>query len=187
MITISLDASTTHIGWSVWSDDDLIDYGKLTPTIDKLEWRDRIRNMIPQVQNLVNLYKPTKAIVEDVPLMDKRGKLTLVQLGAVGGSLLGLFGANNIELTFKQVGTWRKDIGLHDGTREGMNREHLKPNSIKMANEMFGLNLACVFTKSGKYNEAKSDDDISDSVLIYASTRDKYKIEKPNKKQLLRK
>ena len=29
MRTISLDASTTHIGWSVWDDDELVDYGPI--------------------------------------------------------------------------------------------------------------------------------------------------------------
>ena len=44
--------------------------------------------------------------------------------------------------------------------------------------KLFGLNLACVFTKSGNYNGIKSDDDISDAILVYASTRDKYKIKR---------
>lgn len=186
MKAISLDASTTHIGWSIWEDDTLLAYGKLEPSMAKLEWRERIQNMIPQVQELIDIYNPNTAIVEDVPLMDKKGKMTLVQLGSVQGSLLGIFGANNISLKFKHVASWRKDIGLHDGTREGTQRENLKPNSIKMANEMFGLNLACVYTKGGNYNEAKSDDDISDSILLYASTREKYNVSN-NKKQFGRK
>ena len=184
MKAISLDASTTHIGWSIWEDDTLLAYGKLSPSIAKLEWRERIQNMIPQVQELINEHKPKSAIVEDVPLMDGKGKMTLVQLGSTQGSLLGVFGANNIPLTFKHVASWRKDIGLHDGTREGTQRENLKPNSIKMANELFGLDLVCTYTKGGNYNEPKSDDDISDSILLYASTRDKYKV---TPKQLTRK
>jgi len=43
-----------------------------------------------------------------------------------------------------------------------------------MANELFGLNLVCTYTKGGNYNEKKSDDDISDCLLLYASTREKY-------------
>ena len=54
--TISLDASTTHIGWSIWEDDTLLAYGKLEPSISKLEWRERIQNMIPQVQELIDKY-----------------------------------------------------------------------------------------------------------------------------------
>ena len=60
MKAISLDASTTHIGWSIWEDDTLLAYGKLSPSIAKLEWRERIQNMIPQVQELINEHKPKR-------------------------------------------------------------------------------------------------------------------------------
>lgn len=178
MKQISFDASTTNIGWSVWEEDDLLHYGKLQPTISKLEWRDRIQNFIPQLNELIKLYNPYNSYVEDVPLMSKKGKLTLVQLGAVQGMILGVCYSNNIEVNFIPVSTWRSDIGLYNGTKEGKERENLKPNSIKKANEMFNLELNCIYTKCGNYNEDKSDDDISDSILLYASTREKYKVSK---------
>ena len=40
--------------------------------------------------------------------------------------------------------------------------------------DTFKINLNCVLTKSGRYNEKKSDDDIADSILLYASNFDKY-------------
>ena len=61
---------------------------------------------------------------------------------------------------------------------EKKHRDELKVKSLELANKLFGLNLACVFTKSGNYNGIKSDDDISDAILVYASTRDKYKIKR---------
>jgi len=178
MKAISLDASTTHIGWSIWEDDTLLAYGKLSPSIAKLEWRERIQNMIPQLSYLLDRWDIESAYVEDVPLFEKKGKLTLVQLGAVQGSLLGLCGAKNIKVTFISPSTWRSNIGLYDGTEEGKERENLKPNSIKLANKMFGLELKCEYTRSGKYSEDRSDDDISDSILLYCSTRDTYKVNK---------
>ena len=178
MNTISLDASTTCIGWSIWEEDKLIDYGKLKPTQDKLEWRERIQNFIPQLNEIILKYDIKEAKVEAVPLMDKKGKMTLVQLGCTQGSLIGLFGAYNIKSEFINVGTWRRDIGLYDGTQEGKNRELLKPHSIELANKLFNLDLKCIYTKGGNYNESKSDDDVSDSILLYASTRDKYKVKK---------
>lgn len=178
MISIGIDASTTCIGWSIFNDDELLDYGKLKPTIDNLEWRGRVQNFVSQLQEIIDKYKPQRMYAEDVPLMDKRGKLTLVQLGAIQGVLIGVCGINNIEMNFISVSTWRKDIGLFDGTEKGKERDEMKVKSLHKANEMFGLNLACVFTKSGKYNPSKSDDDISDSILVYCSTRDKYKVQK---------
>lgn len=173
---ISIDASTTCIGWSIFDNDKLIDYGKLKPTIEDLEWRDRIYNFIPQLQQIIDKYKPTKMYVEDVPLMSKRGNKTLVQLGATQGSLIGLCGANNIEMNFISVSTWRKEIGLFDGTEKGKERDNMKIKSIQKANELFNIELSLVFTKNGNYNGDKSDDDISDSILIYCSTRNKYKV-----------
>ena len=188
MISCGLDASTTCVGWSIWEDDDLIAYGKLKTTLDKddsKKWRLRIQNFVPQLSKILEDYKVESAYVEDVPLFEKKGKLTLVQLGAVQGSILGICGSKDIDVTFIAPSTWRSNIALYDGTEEGKERENLKPNSIKMANEIFGLELKCEYTKGGKYSEDKSDDDISDSILLYASTRDKYK--KVNiKKQLSR-
>ena len=181
MIRCGIDASTTCIGWSVWNEDDLIAYGKLKTTLnkeDEKKWRLRIQNFVPQLSKILEEYKVKQAYVEDVPLFEKKGKLTLVQLGAVQGSILGICGSKDIDVTFIAPSTWRSNIALYDGTEEGKERENLKPNSIKMANEMFGLSLKCEYTKSGKYSEEKSDDDISDSILLYCSTRDRYKVQK---------
>lgn len=169
-----MDASTTAIGWSIFEDDDLVSYGKLTPDEFCDGWRERIVNFIPKLNSIVKEYKPQEAYIEDVPLIASKSKLTLVQLGAVQGMLLGVLYSNTINVNFIRVGAWRKKIGLFDGTKEGKERDILKQHSIEKANELFGLDLNCVFTKSGKYNGSKSDDDISDSILIFASTREKY-------------
>ena len=75
-------------------------------------------------------------------------------------------------MEFIPVGTWRKNIGISNGDKE---RDKMKIKSIHKANELFGLDLACVFTKNGNYNDKKSDDDIADSINVYASTRNKYR------------
>lgn len=173
MNVISIDASTTCIGWSIFDNDNLIAYGKLKPTIEKLEWRERIQNLIPQVQELINKYKPTEMYVEDVPLIAQKAKKTLVQLGAVQGSLIGICGANNIKMNFITVGMWRHNIGISTGDKD---RDSMKVKSLHKANELFDLDLACVFTKGGNYNGDKSDDDIADSINLYASTRKKYQV-----------
>lgn len=171
MKEISLDMSTTCIGWSVWEEDTLVDYGKLKPLDDKIEWRERIQEFIPQLHSIMKKYKPVKAYAEDVPLMRKGGNKILVQLGACQGSLLGLCYSHNVEVEFIEVGKWRKNIGISCGETD---RDNMKIKSIETANKLFNLNLNCCFTKNGNYCSAKSDDDISDAILIYASTRKKY-------------
>ena len=171
---ISIDASSTCIGWALWDNDKLLEYGKIKPTDESASWRERIIDLLPQLDKLLKKYKPKKVYCEDVPLMNKGGKITLVILGAVQGSILGLCASNGIDIEFISVSTWRSHIGLYNGTAKGKERDNLKVNSIKLANEIFGINLNYVVTKSGKYNDKKSDDDIADSILLYASTIKKY-------------
>lgn len=180
-VCLSLDASTTCIGWSIFKGDDLLDYGKLVPTMSDLEWRERIQDFIPQLHNVMKEHKPKKVYVEDVPLFKTKGTKTLMQLGAVQGSILGICGSHGVEVQFIPVSTWRSDIGLYDGSTEGKERDNLKQHSIEKANELFGLDLKYV-SKSSK----KNDDDISDSILIYASTREKYNVEKVVKRAIKR-
>ena len=85
---LSLDMSTTCIGWAVFDEDNLIDYGKLKTTIEDLDWRERIQNFVPQLHNLMKKYMPTKVYAENVPLVHNKAVLTLVQLGAIQGMLI---------------------------------------------------------------------------------------------------
>lgn len=180
MIYMSIDASTTCCGWSIFDEDDLLDYGKITPTDPDAHWRVRITDIIPQINKLVKKYKPSQVYCEDVPLMAKRGKATLVTLGAMQGALLSLFANWNIPIEFIAVSTWRKNIGLFDGTEKGKERDEMKVKSIRKANELFGIDLALTFTRTGKYNPKKSDDDIADSIMVFCSTRKKYKKKENN-------
>lgn len=175
---MGIDASTTCIGWSVFDETKLKDYGKIKPTTDNLEWRQRIPNMIKQLEYILDKYNIKEVYIEDVPLMAKGGKLILVQLGAVQGALLLLCLKFNIEVHFIKVGSWRAEIGLYDGTVKGKERDTLKQHSIELANKIFNINLKCEFTKSGKYSSAKSDDDIADAILIASSTIPKYQVKK---------
>lgn len=171
---MSLDSSTTCIGYSIWEEDNLICYGKLKPNLHCEDWTERIQNLSFQVQNLITEYNVKKIIQEDVPLIGRQN-MVLVQLGAVKGMILTVAYINKIEVDFISVGTWRKNIGISCGGKE---RDEMKVKSIQKANELFNINLSLVFTKNGNYNPNKSDDDISDSILIYCSTRDKYKVKK---------
>ena len=109
---LSLDCSTTAIGWSVWNEDDLIEYGRLIPTVDKLEWRDRIRNFIPQLNDMINKYNPTKIYAENVPMGGAGGNIVLAQLFCLQGVIMGLVYEKGIEIEYINVGTWRKTLEL---------------------------------------------------------------------------
>lgn len=181
MRVLSLDASTTCIGWSIWEDDDLLKYGKQKAD-KKLDWDIRIRKFAPFLYNLGKQAKIDKIYIEDVPLYEKgkngknggsaKGKSTLVKLGAIRGMVLTVGELLKVEVEPIKVFEWRKSMGINTGDKH---RDVKKVKSIRLANELFNLHLNLVFTKSGRYSEDKSDDDISDSILLYASTRDKYR------------
>ena len=131
MIGIGIDASTSIIGYSVFQDDKLLYCDKLEP-IDG-NWRERVHDFIPQIQNIIDKYKVDKIIMEDVPLMSRQSKI-LVQLGVCQGALLTIAQLNNIEIEFVGVGTWRKNIGISTGERD---RNSMKIKSIVLTSLTF--------------------------------------------------
>lgn len=169
---LSLDASTTAIGWAVFDNDKLIECGRLTPTERDLEWRDRVHNLLPQLEQLIIKYKPTKIYQEDVPMGGAGGALVLIELAYVQG-LLSSIETKYCDIEYIAVGTWRKNIGINSGQDQRRNAKKIK--SIEKANELFNLDLPLEFTSTGNYKENGSDD-IADSILLYCSTRDKYKV-----------
>ena len=180
MKTISLDMSTTCIGISVWNDDKLIYYTKIK-TNKKNKWFQRVSYFYKPLKKIIEQYKVEHMICEDVPLVSKgrydmtaNAKATFVKLGAMRGMAIAI--ATEKGLTMENAidpNVWRKDIGILKGNKD---RDTKKVMAIRLVNEMFGLDLKCEFTKSGKYSEEKSDDDIADSILLYCSTREKYKL-----------
>ena len=169
---LSLDASTTCIGWAVFEGDVLLKYGRIIPTEKGLDWRDRVHNLLPQLEELIIKYKPTKIYQEDVPMGGSGGNVTLSELFYVQGSF-SVIEKIYCDVEYIGVGTWRKNIGINSG--QDQRRDAKKIKSIEKANELFNINLPLEFTSGGNYKPCGSDD-ISDSILLYASTRDKYKV-----------
>ena len=159
MVYCGIDASTTAVGWSIFNGTDLIDYGCFRPNGD--DWRDRTQQIAPFIKQLLEKYHVDKVILEDVPLMGKRGNKTLVILGAVQGMLLGVTSSMNIPTEFILPSSWRSPIGLFDGTKAGTCRDEMKRKSIEKANERFGLELKWVSPCS-----KKNGDDIADAILV---------------------
>ena len=90
---LSLDCSTTCIGWSVFEKDNLIKYGRIIPTEKGLEWRDRVYNLLSQLESLILEYNPTQIYQEDVPMGGSGGNLTLFVSRTICGTspVLGTF------------------------------------------------------------------------------------------------
>lgn len=169
---ISLDCSTTCIGWAVFEEDNLIKYGRLEPTEKGLDWQDRVHNLLPQVEQLIIENKPSKIYQEDVPMGGAGGALILSQLNYLKGAI-SVIERKYCDIEYLGVGTWRKNIGINDG--KDQRRDAKKIKSIEKANELFKINLPLEYTSGGNYKPCGSDD-ISDAILLFSSTRDKYKV-----------
>lgn len=173
MTYLSIDASTTCIGWAVFEDDNLLDYGRLEPTESGLDWMDRVHNLLPQLEQLILKYKPNKIYQEDVPMGGSGGMLILSQLNFLKGSTFVIERKYCNDIEYIGVGAWRKAIGINDG--KDQRRDAKKIKSIEKANELFNLNLPITYTSGGNYKSVGMDD-LSDAILLFCSTRDKYKV-----------
>lgn len=163
---LGLDLSTSAIGYSIWDDDKLIYCNKIIPQGDN--WRERVQDSIQSLQLIIEENDIKKIVCEDVPMMAKSSSVLLC-LGSCQGMVLTLAKLYDIDISFQAVGTWRKLIGISTGDKT---RDEMKQKSILKCNELFGTSYEIHYTKGGKY---KSEwDDITDSVLIYASTFEKY-------------
>lgn len=157
-VSMGLDLSTTSSGWAVFEDDKLMAYGCIKPS--GKDWRERISDEMPKIDDIIKHYKPNIIYVEDVPLKKSTPKI-LVILGAVQGALVATASCHNVPIFYIQPTKWRSPLGLYDGSREGTKRPELKRKSVEMANKIFGLSLRWVSSSS-----KKNDDDISDSILL---------------------
>lgn len=161
-IIMGLDASTKCSGWCIFQDNKLITYGKIIPEDLNWDWRKRVIYMMSEVAKLIKEYK-VDTIVKEKPLRSLANVNTLEQLFCLDGAILGLSAALHVLFIPVEVNGWRKTLGiLKDMPKDVKDkRSILKERSIKLANELYNLDLIWK-SPTSKFN----DDDISDAILI---------------------
>lgn len=166
MIYCGIDASSTCTGVAIFNDLNLIYYNKFRSTKKYDCWERNLRNILDQVEPIINEYKVDKIFMEDVPQYankGSRGGAILAPLIALGGTHMAFYNKlvidDGYEIDFKDVYEWRKPLGFLEGKRD---RESMKEKAVNYANEKFGLNL--YFTKGSK--SIKNDDDIAEAICI---------------------
>jgi Holliday junction resolvasome RuvABC endonuclease subunit len=151
---LCLDCATQIFGWAIIrkSDYSLIDFGQIE--CDNKDTIFRINYMVDEVEKIVDKYVDyiDEAVVEDVP-PSIQNALTVLQLGRINGAILYLLHKNNIEAHLLPVSTWHSKLGFKG------KKPQLKEQSIKWANEKYGLNLKFVSPNS-KFNEDNKSDPI---------------------------
>lgn len=159
---MGIDASTTCTGVSIFEDNCLVYYTAIKPKGQ--DWRERLLQEGNPLSEIIEKFSPCKIYMEDVPLNPRGGVSTASKLGAVQGFIYGVASAHKVPIEFVLPTTWRSKIGMFDGTVEGKKREILKEKAVKMANNVFGLELLWVSS-----NSKKNEDDIAEAILICAA------------------
>ena len=154
---LSLDASTKSTGYAIFDNGELVAHGVIKEKHD--DWRENVMAETMELAAIIREYQPDEVYAEDVPMKD--GKLTIAKLGAVQGMILSLCAGFRLKPTFLLPTVWRRELGMFDGTRKGMTRDVLKEKAVRMANEIFGLDLVWVKPKS-----TKNEDDEAEAILI---------------------
>lgn len=159
---IGIDASTKCTGYVIFHNNDLITYGKISKDFDADGWRDRVRYMSTEIIKLCKTHNIDTIIVEN-PVKTIANVNTLEQLFVLHGAIMEI--AHILRLNFipVDVNYWRKKLGLLKDIPQGTKNKRiiLKERSVKMANELYNLDLVWKSATS-KYN----DDDISDAILL---------------------
>jgi len=180
---LSIDGSTTASGWSIIDKDtfELIDYGVYEKDRkDEPILRNRVIYMIDGIKEVIEKFNPCEIVMEDVP-PSVQNSMTVLALGILSGGVLGLAHSKNIPIKYISVATWHSALNFYDGTAKGKETDNMKQQSIKFANEKYGLNLIYK-SASSKFNM----DNQSDSICIGCFYLENY-IKKEPKKKLMRK
>lgn len=161
---MGIDASTKCTGYSIFKDKELISYGKI-PSLEDDNWRLRVTYMVDELEKLINQYHVNTVVVE-TPIKTIKNVNTLQLLFTLNGAILGMTHIKGINFIPIEVNGWRKKLGLlKDIPRDAKDKKAiLKERSVKMANDIYGLNLIWK-SPSSKFN----DDDISDAILLVNS------------------
>lgn len=157
MIYIGLDLATIRTGCSVLKDDKLIYYTNVTAN-KKDEFRNRIRCIGIEIEEIINKYKPDKIFIEDAPIIRNSSASMLCILQ---GYILSIIDRHNIPFEVFQPSSWRKTIGIiGENGKDALKKDAIKQATVDYVNKRFNLNFIY------KKDSDKSDDNVADAIGI---------------------
>jgi Holliday junction resolvasome RuvABC endonuclease subunit len=149
---LCLDCATKIFGWALINkgDNSLVEYGQIECDDDNTI--TRIDYMVDRVEEIIDKYLSNidEAVVEDVP-PSVQNSVTVLQLGRINGAILHLLHKKNIRANLISVSTWHSKLGFKG------KKPQLKEQSIKWANNKYGLDLKFVSPNSKFNDDNKSD------------------------------
>ena len=154
-IVLGLDLSTKNSGWSIFTNGDLTAYGAINAGSANLY--KRIDKMVADIGAVLDLYKPTRVVIEEVLPEDVRGNQNVFKaLIYLQAFIMHLMDDYKLKPELVVASHWRKNCGIKTGA--GIQRTSLKPKDIAFVKRMFNIDV---------------NDDIADAICIgYQATHD---------------
>lgn len=154
---LGLDCSTVGTGWCVidMNTFELVDSGCIK--VDSNEIKSALRRttiMIQGVTDIIEKYKPTQIVEEDVPPAIKNS-MTVKQLSTVKGGMLGLAYAKHIPIEFILPNVWQSALGILKS------KGSTKEQSVNWVNKKYNTDFIYK-SENSKFNQ----DDTTDSICL---------------------
>jgi Holliday junction resolvasome RuvABC endonuclease subunit len=154
---LSLDVSSTKIGWAVFSGEALVDCGVLLADRKDKNPTSRIEQLYLQLKEVVAKHKLEYVVFENTPGMN--ANITRM-LSRAQGCVLALCFEYDFGIREYMPTEWRSAVGLYDGSKESLKREYQKQKAIERVNETYKLSF--------EYDpsDISGSDDICEAILI---------------------
>lgn len=146
---LAFDQSTKISAHSMFLDGKYIECG----VIDLHKMKDtseRVRAMGVELCRVIEKYKPTAVVIEEVA--QQSNPMTLKLLARIQGVIIGFCAAHDIETYIIEPSKWRSTLYFKQGS--GVKREELKAQAIKYVKDNYGLELSEDECESICINEA---------------------------------
>ena len=133
MKILTLDASSTCTGWSLFEDGQYIKSGYINLKKDKNS-EHRLYEMAKQITDLISYFKPHKIILEDT--MMNSNVSTLKMLSNLAGAIKFYCYLHNFEIETIYPSEWRKYVKIQEAK---LKRSELKNKAYNVCIEQLGL------------------------------------------------
>jgi Holliday junction resolvasome RuvABC endonuclease subunit len=137
-IVLALDLSTKNSGWAVFTDGELTAHNVINAGSANL-YR-RIDKMVGELKVLMDQYKPTRVVIEEVLPEDVRHNNNVFKaLMYLQAFVMHLIDSYKIDPELVVASHWRKNCGIKTGA--GVQRTSLKPKDIAFVKKYFNIQV----------------------------------------------
>ena len=136
MTVLALDQSSRVSGWSVFEDNKLLTFGSFDCEDDDIG--QRLFKVRKNVKELIDKYKPSHIVFEDIQLQDNVGNnvQTFKILAEVYGVISELLTELKIPYTIMLAGTWKNILEI-----EGRTRPEQKKNAQRYVKNRYKIDV----------------------------------------------